>query len=227
MNEIKHKIKAIIFDMDGTIIKTEQIWENVTINTLKFCGIKELTLDQKNFIKTLSGVGLSNSTRLLKEQFDLTHSLQEIHDKKIELAEECFEKQIEFVEGFVEFHNKLKQNMIPTSIATNADPSSLKKISQILSLDNFFGQNMYCVADVNNIPKPDPALFLHSASKLGAKPEDCVVFEDSIVGFNAANAAGMKCIGIKNDINQQYLDRVNDLIENYNQAEESLKKISK
>jgi HAD superfamily hydrolase (TIGR01509 family) len=227
MNEIKHKIKAIIFDMDGTIIKTEHIWENVTINTLKHCGVKELTQDQKNLIKTLSGIGLEKSTQFLKEKFNLTQSLKEIYDKKISLAEEYFENRIEFIEGFVDFHNKLKQNSIPTSIATNADPASLKKISKILSLENFFGHNMYCVADVNFVPKPDPALFLYSAAKLGAKPEDCVVFEDSIFGFNAAKAAGMKCIGIKNDLNQQYLDKVNDAIENYHQAEEILKKISK
>jgi len=227
MNNIKHKVKAIIFDMDGTIIKTEHIWENVTLDTLKHCGVKELTQEQQNFIKTFSGIGLEKSSTLLKEKFNLSHSIKEIRDKKTSLAEEYLGNQIEFIEGFVEFHNKLKLNKIPTSIATNADPASLKKISKILSLDNFFGQNMYCVADVNFIPKPDPALFLYSAGKLGADPKDCVVFEDSIFGFNAAKAAGMKCIGIKNDLNQKYLDKVNDAIENYHQAEEILKKISK
>jgi len=86
---------------------------------------------------------------------------------------------------------------------------------------------MYCVADVNFVPKPDPAIFLHSASQLGVKPEDCVVFEDSIFGFNAAKAAGMKCIGIKNELNLKHLDKVNDAIENYYQAEDALKKIFK
>lgn len=227
MNDIKTKIKAIIFDMDGTIIKTEHIWQKVTIDTLAYCGIRELTSEQEKVLKSMSGIGLDQSSALLKKTFDLSHSTREILEKKVALADEYFEKKLEFIEGFVDFHTKLQQYSIPTSIATNADPASLKKISQTLDLAKFFGKNMYCVADVNFIAKPDPAIFLHSASMLGAKPEECVVFEDSIYGFNAANAANMKCIGIKNELNKIHLDKVHDSIENYHQAEAALKKILK
>ncbi len=227
MNEIKKTVKAIIFDMDGTIIKTEHIWKQVTLDTLSYCGVKELTAEQKAVIQSMSGIGLNQSSLLLKKTFDLSQTPDEIIEKKVALAQEYFEKQIEFIEGFTEFHAKLQQNAISTSIATNADAKSLQRIAQKLNLDNFFGKNMYCVADVNFVPKPDPALFLHSASKLGVKPEDCIVFEDSLFGFNAANAAGMKCIGIKNELNEKHLNKVCESIENYYQAEDALKKISK
>ena len=227
MNEIKKTVKAIIFDMDGTIVKTEHIWEKVTLDTLAYCGVKELTPDQQALIKSMSGIGLNHSSLLLKKTFDLSHSQEEIIEKKIALAHEYFEKQLEFIEGFAEFHAKLQLNSIPTSIATNADAKSLQRIAQKLNLESFFGKNMYCVADVNFVPKPDPTLFLHSASKMGVKPQDCVVFEDSIFGFNAAQAAGMKCIGIKNELNAKHLDKVYEAIENYHQAEAVLKKISK
>lgn len=226
MNEIKKTVKAVIFDMDGTIIKTEHIWKQVTLDTLAYCGVKELTPEQQTIIKTMSGIGLNQSSLLLKKTFDLSHTQEEIIEKKVALAQEYFEKQIEFIEGFAEFHAKLQLNAIPTSIATNADSKSLQRLAQKLNLDSFFGKNMYCVADVNFVPKPDPALFLYSASKLGAKPEDCIVFEDSIFGFNAAQAAGMKCIGIKNELNEKHLDKVYESIENYYQAEDILKKIS-
>lgn len=227
MNEIKKTIKAIIFDMDGTIVKTEHIWKQVTLDTLAYCGVKELTPEQEAIIKTMSGIGLNQSSLLIKKTFDLSHTQQEIIDKKVDIAREYFEKQLEFIEGFAEFHAKLQLNSIPTSIATNADAKSLQRIAKNLNLDNFFGKNMYCVEDVNFLPKPNPALFLHSASQLGVKPEDCIVFEDSIYGFNAADAAGMKCIGIKNEFNSQHLDKVCESIDNYNQAEAILKKISK
>lgn len=227
MNEIKKTIKAIIFDMDGTIVKTEHIWENVTLDTLKYCGVKELTPEQQAIIQSMSGIGLNQSSLLLKKTFDLPHTQEEIIEKKVALAQEYFEKQLEFIEGFAEFHAKLQLNSIPTSIATNADAKSLQRIAQKLNLASFFGKNMYCVADVNFVPKPDPAIFLHSASKMGVKPQDCIVFEDSIFGFNAAQAAGMKCIGIKNELNAKHLDKVYEAIDNYHQAEAVLKKISK
>jgi beta-phosphoglucomutase len=227
MNELKNKVKAVIFDMDGTIVKTEHIWHMAVVNVLAQCGVKDLSEQHKSQLQALSGVGLEYSCRFLKETFGLKLSAQELLDKKVALAHEYFDKHLEFIEGFEAFHTKLQKVSIPTSIATNADRSSLQRISNKLNFERFFGKNMYCVADVNNVSKPDPAIFLHSADKLGAKPEECIVFEDSLVGFTAANAAGMKCIGIKNAFNQVHLDKVNHAIQNYFEAEEALKKISK
>ena len=68
--------------------------------------------------------------------------------------------------------------------------------------------------------KPDPALFLHAAEKLNAAPENCVVFEDSIWGFKAANAAHMKCIAIKNNRNQDHhSENTHGAIDSYDEAE--------
>jgi beta-phosphoglucomutase-like phosphatase (HAD superfamily) len=192
MNEVKNRVKAIIFDMDGTIVKTEHIWHNVVIDVLAECGVKELTREHKELLESFSGVGLDHSCRQLKERFNLKESVTELRDRKIALAHEYFDKQIEFIDGFELFHALLQQHSIPTSVATNADRNSLSRISNKLNFSRFFGSNMYCVADVNYVSKPDPKLFLHSASMLGVKPEDWLVFEDSRVGFAADNAAGMK-----------------------------------
>jgi HAD superfamily hydrolase (TIGR01509 family) len=227
MNEVKNKVKAIIFDMDGTIVKTEHIWHNVVVDVLAECGVKELTREHKNLLESFSGVGLDHSCRQIKEIFGLKESVSELRDRKIALAHEYFDKHLEFIDGFESFHTLLQQHSIPTSIATNADRNSLNRISNKLNFTRFFGLNMYCVADVNYIPKPDPKLFLHSASMLGVNPEECVVFEDSLVGFAAANAAGMKCVGIENLFNQMHLNKVNYSIKDYFQAEEALKKIAK
>lgn len=226
MNELKHKVKAVIFDMDGTIVKTEHIWGKVVADVLAECGVSVLSDDQKNQLKALSGVGLEYSCRFIKEKFGLQQSPQDLLDRKIALAHEYFDKQLEFIEGFEQFHSKLQQVSIPTSIATNADKLSLNRISNKLQFERFFGKNMYCVADVNNIAKPNPAIFLHSATMLGAKPEECIVFEDSLVGFAAAKAAGMKCIGIKNALNQNHLDQVHHAIQDYLDAEEAIKKVA-
>lgn len=227
MNEIKRKVKAVIFDMDGTIVKTEHIWHQVVIDVLIQSGVGELTNEQKKELQALSGVGLDHSCRFLKEKYGLQESPQDLLDRKVALAHEYFDKHLEFIEGFELFHLRLQQVNIPTSIATNANRSSLNKISNKLKFERFFGKNMYCVDDVNNVAKPNPDIFLHSASMLGAKPEECIVFEDSLVGFTAAKAAGMKCIGIKNALNEGHLDKVHHAIQDYFEAEEAIKKISK
>ncbi len=226
MDRIKNKVKAIIFDMDGTIINTEIAWQNATLDVLKHHGVVTLTPAQEEFLHTLSGMGMSNAVIALKEQFNLPHAAEDIAAHKIERANVHFKNGgVEFIEGFELFHNLLQQHAIPTSIATNACPENLVHLKESMNLHQFFGPNIYCIADVNNKAKPDPALFLHAAKQLGIDPSECVVFEDSWYGFQAAKAAGMKCIAIKNGKNQHLLEHVHDAIDSYHEAVEVLKKI--
>ncbi len=226
MLHVKEKIKAVIFDMDGTIIQTEHIWRQITIRVLmEQCNITELDEQHERFLRSLSGMGLEGSSQAMKDTFKLLTSADELKKRKIELAEAMFDHNIEFIKGFELFHQQLQVNAIPTSIATNAHAAGLKQHAQMLNFERFFGNNMYCVADVNNKAKPDPALFLHAAKQLGAQPEECIVFEDSLYGFQAAQAAGMKCVAIKNSLNQQHLGLVNQAIDDYSQAEDALKKL--
>jgi HAD superfamily hydrolase (TIGR01509 family) len=225
MNEIKPKIKAFIFDMDGTIINTESAWQNVTKHVLKmYRGIEKLTEEQQKFLYSLSGLGLENAASEVKRYFDLKQSIDEIVTQKTQAVDLYF-NDVNFIEGFEQFHKRLQEHAFPTSIATNADPVTLRKLSQQMNFKHFFGNNLYCSADVGNKAKPDPAVFLHAARQLGVAPHECVVFEDSIAGFKAAQAAGIKCIAIKSETNQHCIDLAQQSIANYHEAEEALKKI--
>lgn len=226
MITIKTKIKAIIFDMDGTIIKTEHIWRDISVRVLmEQCKLTQLEEHHEAYLDSLSGIGFEASCEKMKRTFNLATPVEEIIKRKLELSESLFNQKIDFIEGFEEFHKELQAHAIPTSIATNAQASDLKKHAQAMNFTQFFGPNMYCIADVGFKPKPDPALFLHAADKLGAKPEECLVFEDSLYGFQAANAAGMKCIAIKNNTNKPHRALAHHAIDDYSQAREAIKKI--
>jgi beta-phosphoglucomutase-like phosphatase (HAD superfamily) len=225
MEEIKSKVKAIIFDMDGTIINTEQAWKNVTIDVLKARGFTTFTPEQEMFLDSLSGTSLPIAVDKLKQFFNLPHPTEELIEHKIQLARHYLSQDVFFIEGFESFHKRLQTIALPTSIATNASPETLIQMEQKLKLSQFFGKNLYCSADVGFKAKPDPAVFLHAAQQLGAMPNECIVFEDSIPGFQAAKAAGMRCIAIKNNINKHFLDQVTNAINSYHEAEEVLKKL--
>lgn len=226
MNDIKEKVKAIIFDMDGTIIKTEHIWDKVTYEVLGKKGFASIPEGKKAVFNNLTGMGLRDAAKVLKEHFDFGETIEEIMSLKITLANVHFAQQLEFIEGFEDFHKKLQDHFIPSGIATNSHPDNLSKIVEVMKFEKYFGANIYSMAHVNFKAKPDPALFLHTAEMLGAKPGECIVFEDSIHGFNAAKAAGMKCIAVKNKKNEKLLDLVETAIESYHEAEEALRKIS-
>jgi len=225
MIDIKKKFKAIIFDMDGTILDTEKAWQSVTRAVLKDHGFHTLDIHQEKFITTLSGMGMINAVHALKGHFNIQTPVEQLAAHKIQLANKHFAEHVAFIEGFEIFHKKLQLHDIPTSIATNANLENLESLNKQMNLASFFGEKMFCIAHVNNKAKPDPALFLHAAEQLGVKPEECLVFEDSLPGFLAAKAAGMKCIAIKNKINIHLLEHVHGAIDSYHDAEELLKKI--
>lgn len=227
MDEVLKKFKAIIFDMDGTILDTERVWHMVTCKVLEEYGIDVTNPAHQPFLHSLSGIGLPEAVTAIKDYFKIDRPTDQLISYKQQLANDHFAEHISFIGGFEKFHNILKENNIPSGIATNATLSNLEELTRKFSLNKFFGNNLYCVAHVNNKSKPDPSLFLHTAAMLGAKPEECVVFEDSIYGFQAAQAAGMKCIAIKNNINVNHRHYAQEEIDNYDQALEALRKLSK
>ncbi len=226
MESIKTKIKAIIFDMDGTILKTEHIWQQVTIGTLEKYGITELSKEQEAVLLRLSGMGMKEAATLIKNEFNLPSSIEEIFTLKLALANMHFESALEYIDGFETFHKLLITHNIPTGLATNAHPHNLSEITKTMNLKEKFGDHIYCIAHVNFVAKPSPALFLHTAEKLGVKPEECLVFEDSVPGFKAAKAAGMKCIAIRNPYNRELFKEFTDHgIDSYDEAIETIKKL--
>ncbi|MCK4499509.1 HAD family phosphatase [Candidatus Babeliales bacterium] len=225
MKSIKNTINAIIFDMDGTIIQSEHLWLDATKQLLINHGITKWNAKQEEFLDNLSGIGLTPCVVKMKKEFMLQASVEKLVKETKDLAIASFEDQVTMIEGFAPFHAKLREKGIKSSIATNADQKSLNVLSKMFKFDTFFGSHLYCVEHVEK-PKPDPAIFLHAANQLGVKPSECVVFEDSVFGFRAAKAAGMRCIGVENSQNKHLLSEyTNASFSTYHDAMEALTKL--
>ncbi|MCK4265572.1 HAD family phosphatase [Candidatus Babeliales bacterium] len=232
MKHIKNKIKAFIFDLDGTILQTEHLWEQATLDVLEKKGISIPESDKLGWGERFSGKGLVEIAQMLKESFDFTETIEEFIEEKRAHTLSLFQdknnkSKLNFIKGFKEFHSQISEHSIPNCIATNADSISLDHMKNLMNLDSFFKQNIFNIAHVENKAKPDPSLFIYAAEKLGAKPKDCIVFEDSLPGFIAAQKANMRCIAIKNKNNKQHLSLAHKSINNYFEALETLKGLIK
>ena len=180
--------KCILFDCDGTLVDSENITNRVVANmagelgismTLREAQIKfgGKTLDAVIYgMKEMSGKDIPADwlPRLVKE------------------VSKAYETDLQPIEGIKKLLDSID---IPICVASNGEPRHVKGSLMLTGLNGYFNENVFTASEVNR-PKPAPDLFLHAAQKMGFKPKDCVVIEDSIPGVTAAVNANIKVYGL-------------------------------
>lgn len=209
------KFKAIIFDMDGTIVNTEHLWHKATATLIAKRGITLSCQAQKNLHQRLSGLDVYQSCALIKQTIHAPESVTELIQEKTSLALSFYNNDITFIEGFTDFHQEARSLSLKMGIATNANDATLAITQQCLLLNSFFDNHVYGISCVNNVGKPNPAIYLHAAHQLGIDPHECIAIEDSANGIQAAQQAGMFCIGITTSGNPYQTEKAHLIVDSY------------
>lgn len=210
------KYRAIIFDMDGTIVDTEHIWRKATKTLLEKRNLALSLQEIQSIERHLSGLGLPQSCLYLKDTLNLEDSLEDLIAQKAGIAHNLYHTGgVCFIDGFTEFHKKVLSFNLFTGLATNANNETLQITNKALNLAHYFGEHMYNISHVNNQGKPHPAIYLHTAAQLGIDPKECIAIEDSAHGIKAAQSAGMLCIGINTHGNQVQVAKADIIITTY------------
>ena len=204
--------KATIFDLDGTVLDNEEVYGKAFKDVLEKLGV-----DVDDEFEHVGGIGV-------EENWPIFISKYKIKTKKStpQLAletQDAYLKNLESVqttEGFEDFAEDLKENGIIVTLATSNTWPIVDKTLRKLNLESIF-ENITTAEEVKN-KKPDPDLFLVAAEKLGIPPADCLVFEDSKAGIEAAKRAGMKVVGIYRDEESlKLIDKADLKITDFNQ----------
>lgn len=211
------KYQAIIFDMDGTIINSEPVWHKTTQKLIQEYGNETDKEREQEFLKETTGLSLAGVCILLKTVYNLSISPEELAHKFNEYAGD-FLTEVKLIDGFETFHANVHARELSTAIATNSNNDDITAINKLIPLSNFFGKHIYTISHVQN-PKPDPALYLHAANKLGIAPTACIAIEDSGVGVEAAKRAGMYCIGINTAQQPHKLAQADQIIDHYDEID--------
>lgn len=185
-----YQTRAFIFDMDGTLVDNMHVHTAAWGKMLEENGIE---MNAHDFLVKTAG---KTNREIMPMVFgDISDErIAELADRKESLYRETFLPIRRAVDGVTEFLIAAQNLGIKMAVATAAPIANMEFILDGLDLRKFFGA-ITTAADVKN-GKPDPEVFLKSAEKLGVEPKNCLVFEDAIGGFEAADRAGMKSIGI-------------------------------
>jgi len=187
-------LRAVIFDMDGVLIDSQPYHFAVEDKMCREMGI-DVSLEE-----SLSFVGMAGAKvwGYLKNKFALQESIDELlaFENKARTAYFSSLENLQPIPGVVELLNVLKQHNIKTALASSSSAEVIEIFLSKMGLKDFF-QHITNGDAVEN-GKPDPDIFLYTATALGENPSDCLVIEDSANGVKAAKLAGMKCIGFRN-----------------------------
>lgn len=186
-------MKAVIFDMDGVIIDSEPIHNRLMLKTFGHFGIP---FDERDFVHY---VGTTNAYlfREMKQKYEVAASVEEMDSYQYNLLMETIPgEDIEPVAGIPELLVDLKSRGIPAAVASSSSLALIELVTKKFNLQAYFAG--YLSGEDLPRSKPDPAIYLLSAEKLGLRPAECLVIEDAALGVEAAKAAGMTCIAYRN-----------------------------
>lgn len=181
---------AFIFDMDGTLVDNMHFHTQAWQIMLDENGIKANAEDF--LVKTAGKTNREIIPQILPEAS--LEKIIELSERKESLYRKLFLPHRKPIEGVVEFLDEAKKIGIRLAVATAAPIANMEFILDGLKLRDFFDA-ITTADDVKN-GKPHPEVFLKSAEKLNVFPDNCLVFEDALNGFEAALRAKMKSIGI-------------------------------
>lgn len=176
---------TLLFDLDGVIIDTESQYDVFW----KQAGEKyQVGID--HFERVVKGTTLPN---IISRYFS---HLPEEEQQRLMEANHAFDLQMtyDFIPGAKSFLDAVKNHGIKTGLVTSSGDAKLKKVFDVLSLDAYF--DTVVSADRIREGKPNPMCYLLAAKDLDARPEECIVFEDSFQGIEAGNRAGMRVVGL-------------------------------
>lgn len=183
-------IKAIIFDMDGTLIDSIWVWEQVDIDYLKSKD-KEMPEDLR---RSIEGLSFPDTAVYFKNRFGIKDSVEVIMQDWKDMVRDYYHNVIMLKNGVKPFLDFLRRKGIRMGIATSNSRDLTIPVLERNGVIEYFDE----IVTTEEVPrdKSFPDVFLEASKRLCTSPSECLVFEDTYCAILSAKSAGMKVVGI-------------------------------
>lgn len=181
--ESDRKITGAIFDMDGVLFDTERMYQDIW---QQLARERHVTLGS-GFVRTISGTTGNRMRQVVEEYYQVSDGDAVIRECMARIREQL-SVHVPVKEGVREILHFLKEKGIPAAVASSSSTEQIEANLRKSGIRDTFA-SVVSGTEVK-AGKPAPDIFLCAAERIGCRPEECVVFEDSENGIRAGHAAG-------------------------------------
>lgn len=184
-------IKAVLFDLDGSLVDSMWIWKDIDIEYLGKFGIP-LPDDLQSRIE---GMSFTETAVYFKEHFPIPDSLEEMKEEWIKMAWDRYTHEVPLKKDADKFLSYCVGNGIKLGIASSNSRELVENVLQSLGVLEYFT----CIVTGCDVKKgkPSPDVYLEAARQCQVAPENCLVFEDIVPGIRAGKAANMRVCAVE------------------------------
>ena len=184
-------VAAVVFDMDGVIVDSEQVWDAVREQLVREWGGSYSPVAQR----AMMGMSSAEWSRYMHDELGLEQSPAEINDEVVRRMLAHYRARLPLLDGAVEVVRELATSY-PLAVASSSNRPLIEAVLETAGIATCFAVTV----SSEEVPrgKPSPDVYLEAARRLGVAPERCAAVEDSAGGIRAAHGAGMFVVAYPN-----------------------------
>ena len=198
MKILNHEIKAVIFDMDGTLIDSTGLWHEIDH---KFFSKRGMELP-KDYAQKIVHLGLTKAAELTKELYGIQESPEEIILEWRQMAIDMYQNDVQLKDGAIELLELFKKNGLTLSIATANDEELYMPCINRLGIGKYFD----FIADVNSSKegKNSAKIYLDLAKEMASEPENTLVLEDMPTCVKTVYGSGFITVAVADKASEKF-----------------------
>lgn len=204
-----NNFKAVIFDLDGTLIDSMEVWSKIDEEYLGSFGYEV----PKNLQEEITHLTLTETANYFKDRFKIQDDTKEIISTWNNMALHHYSNDIKLKDSVIPFLDMLKDKGLKIALATSNSVPLLEAVLKNNNIYHYF--DAITTTEEVKKAKDNPDIYLLSADKLNVSPKECLVFEDIVQAVKGAKLSGATVYAIHDKSSEHQKEELEKLADKY------------